>query len=445
MSAFLDLLGQQPVDVLVPGDPAVTARAAALLRPPADRWDDAGADLAALRPEWEGLGGDSFRNRQRLTADGWRSAAECLRTARRALLGFSDVLAAAQSTAGHAAAQFEAGMVAAANAAAETFEAATRAVGVPQVPFVVPPRALLAAMPAGRELRDEAVSMLEAARESVRSAGAAAAGQLDEAGVLPWGGVGLGMPEDADADPTGMGDHHPLDGPVGLDDDDLGLDNLFQGGIGDCWFLAGAGAVAAADPDWIREHIQPQPDGSYQVTFYEERDGELVPVTVTVDASAIDNGVRGADGEPSWASIYEKAAAVHFGGDYDDISGGHSQDALELVTGQRSETHDDVDLSDIRDGLRDGRIYTVSTENGDTFNPFDDEVDDDRIVPNHAYVIDQVADHDGDGELEVHVVNPWGPDGGQLDGEFRHGDLWLTEQQFHESFDHTSSVPGRRP
>ena len=229
--------------------------------------------------------------------------------------------------------------------------------------------------------------------------------------MLPWGGVGLGGSGDSVDNPTGMGNHDPLDGPVGLTDDDLSLANLFQGGIGDCWFLAGAGAVAASDPDWIREHIQPQPDGSYEVTFYEERDGELVPVTVTVEASTIENGARGDDGVPSWASIYEKAAAAHFGGEYDDISGGHSQDALELVTGRQSETHGDVSLSDIRDGIDDGRIYTVSTETGPgSLNPFDDEVDDDRIVPNHAYIIDEVREVDG--ELQVHVVNPWGPDGG---------------------------------
>lgn len=442
MSAFTDLLAERPVDELVPGDPAATARAGAALRPVADRWNDAGADLAAVRPDWEGVAADSFRARQRLDVDGWQSAAECLGRARAALLDFSDTLTAAKTTAGAAIMQFEAGLRVAADDAAARVEAAARAAGVSSLPFVAPPRFVLAMLPAGRDLRDGAVQMLEGARDDVRAAGSAAASRLDSAGVLPWGGTGLGGTGDTVDDPTGMGDHTALDGPVGLTDEDLSLANLFQGAIGDCWFLAGAGAVAAADPDWIREHIQPQPDGSYEVTFYEERDGDLVPVTVTVDASTIEDGVHGAGETPSWASIYEKAAAAHYGGEYDDIAGGHSQDALELVTGRRSETHDDVSLSDIRDGLDDGRIYTVSTETGPgSLNPFDEEVDDDRIVPNHAYVIDEVREVDG--ELQVHVVNPWGPDGGTFDDEFRNGDLWLTEQQFHESFDDTSSIPGR--
>ena len=69
MSAFLDLLLQHPVDDLVPGDPTATARAGASLRPVADSWNDASADLTAIRPDWDGLGGDGFRKRQQLDAE----------------------------------------------------------------------------------------------------------------------------------------------------------------------------------------------------------------------------------------------------------------------------------------------------------------------------------------------------------------------------------------
>ena len=85
-------------------------------------------------------------------------------------------------------------------------------------------------------------------------------------------------------DPTGKGDHDPLDGPVDLSDDAFDLSQIVQGQIGDCWFLASAAAVGANDPDFIRDHIQYNPDGSYTVTLYE--DGE--PVEVRVDASTID-------------------------------------------------------------------------------------------------------------------------------------------------------------
>ena len=57
-------------------------------------------------------------------------------------------------------------------------------------------------------------------------------------------------------------------------------------------------------------------------------------------------------------------------------------------------------------------------------------------------MIDEVRTN-ADGELEVHVVNPWGPDGGSFDDTHRDGDMWLTEDQLHGSFDDVYSVSGR--
>ena len=240
-------------------------------------------------------------------------------------------------------------------------------------------------------------------------------------------------------DPTGKGDHDPLDGPVDLSDDAFDLSQIEQGQIGDCWFLASAAAVGANDPDFIRDHIQHNPDGSYTVTLYE--DGE--PVDVRVDASTIDEGVTGPDGEPTWLSIYEKAAASHMGGDYDDIDSDQISRGLEMITGRDTDSDGDRGLDDIRDDLDDGRTLVVSTESDSEsgWNPFDTAVDDDNVVPNHAYVIESVEERDG--ETIVRLVNPWGADGGTgSDGHFKDGVLELTEDEFHENFDTTTSIPG---
>ncbi len=45
--------------------------------------------------------------------------------------------------------------------------------------------------------------------------------------------------------------------------------------------------------------------------------------------------------------------------------------------------------------------------------------------------------------LQIHLRNPWGPDGGCPDGERCYGDLWLTEAEYHINFDDTTSVSGR--
>ena len=280
-------------------------------------------------------------------------------------------------------------------------------------------------------LRDALVDRIEAALER--------AGEIDE--QLLWA-----VPRDSFSDgeqevddPTGKGDHDPLDGPVDLSDDAFDLSQIEQGAIGDCWFLAAAGAVGANDPDFIRDHIQHNPDGSYTVTLYE--DGE--PVHVRVDASTIDDGVTGPNGEPTWLSIYEKAAAAHTGGSYDDIDADQISRGLEMVTGRDTDSDGDRGLDDVRDDLDDGRVLVVSTES-DTesgWNPFDEAVDADNVVPNHAYVIESVTERNG--ETIVRLVNPWGPDGGTgSDGHVKDGVLELTEEEFHENFDDTTSIAG---
>ena len=83
----------------------------------------------------------------------------------------------------------------------------------------------------------------------------------------------------------------------------------------------------------------------------------------------------------------------------------------------------------------------VGTETAPTWWPFDDQIDDNRSGPNHAYIVDDVREIDG--ELKIHVLNPWGPDGGNYDGEHRVGDIWLTEKEYKENFDSVYSVPGK--
>jgi len=445
--AIVDRLGlqaQTPADDLVPGDPGAAEAMAADARTTGERLGDGDATISAITVGWEGDAGTAYRARQRVNADGWVDGASNMDRARKALLTYADVLRDAKKEAAEAVAMFEEGMRLAATQHAEGYEAFSEVMskaGLPVAGYTAPSRAELDQMSAGRSTRDAAVGLLNGAKDSVRTAGDTCATTLDSlSDPMPWSESGLGglaATPGTEGDPDDRGPHDPLTGPVPLDDASLLNDMFSQGQIGDCWFLAGAGSVADADPDWIRDHIRQNSDGSYTVTLYD--DGE--PVDVRVESSVIRDGVRGTDGLPSWISLYEKAAAQHLGGEYDDIAGGHSSDALEMVTGREVETDDDQSLEDIQQGLDDGRIYSVSTETDGSLNPFDDEVDDDRVVPNHAYMIDEVRRND-DGELEVHVVNPWGPDGGSLDGEHKDGDMWLSEDEFHGSFDDVYSVAG---
>lgn len=241
------------------------------------------------------------------------------------------------------------------------------------------------------------------------------------------GGVG-DRPDNPDLS-DGLGDYEDIDGPIDLSDEALDPSQINQGQVGDCWFLASIGSIAGFDPDFIRDHMWENPDGTWTVKMYQ--DGE--PVYIQVEPSVPENGVQDSDGDPSWASIYEKAAAEYFGGSYDDISGDWPDRALEAVTGRPSENLGEASFDDIEEALKNGPVV-ATTENSDkTLWFFGDVVDDtDRVVPNHAYMVRSIftiVDENGDSQRYIEVTNPWGPNGGD-----RFGTYLFTEQEYRDNF-----------
>lgn len=263
---------------------------------------------------------------------------------------------------------------------------------------------------------------------------------------------------------SGRGDSNPPGDPGPLDPDKPDVDvpgdvrndpdagdpsDINQGQIGDCWLLAGIGSVAQVLEregkldEFLEEHMRPvgDPPTHWVVTLYE--DGE--PVEVTVEAKSVDGGVRGADGEPNWLSIYERAAAEHRGGSYDDIDGGFSNEAMELMTGQSADKDGELNFDAIEDKLSDGQAISVGTEDvkDDDFDWVweSDEVNRTDVVPNHAYVVVDVKTND-DGEKVIVLANPWGPSGGYMEGDddLKSGTLELTEDEYKENFDSVYSV-----
>lgn len=449
MTAAADLLARRAPTELVPGDADAADSFAVTLRQHGERFGWAATDYRSVKVDWTGEAADAYRASATTNAVAWEHAADCFVRAATAMAAYADALREARSAAATASLDFEEGMAAADQWARREYDERTSVLedtplehAIP--PYVTPPRVILAALPGGRSLRQRAVAALEGAWATLVSAGDAAATTLRSVTEGYTSGPPYGMTPGTEGNPSGKGEHVPINGPVPTGDDDFDLTRIRQGQIGDCWFVSALGVLGQADPQWLRDHMVLNPDGSYTVTFYQKNDpffGDptYAPVTITVPASVISDGVRDSKtGEPSWASIYEKAAAVFFGGDYDDINGGYGNAALEALTGRSASIHNDYGLADIRDGLARGDVFVTSTETQGSWWPFDDEVDNRAIVPDHLYMIDAVKEVDG--ELQIHVVNPWGPDGGQYDGEQKYGDLWLTEEEFHQNFDHTSSV-----
>ena len=206
-----------------------------------------------------------------------------------------------------------------------------------------------------------------------------------------------------------------------------------QGQVGDCWFLAALGAVAKQNPEFLSEQMKQNDDGTWTVTFYD--DGK--PVEITVNPHSPENAAGDYHGDPNWATIYEKAAAEFFGGDYEDLDRDTSDRAFEAITGNSSESRGELSLSEIQDALRDGPVALGTEAAEDDWLFFFDKVDEAQIVPNHAYIVDNVQMREGEDGVEqlmIHIINPWGP-GGELDGQSKWGEQWITEEQYHDNFD----------
>lgn len=211
------------------------------------------------------------------------------------------------------------------------------------------------------------------------------------------------------------------------DDIDLswpfGPEDINQGGVNDCWWLATLAAYADTPEgaNWLKDHIHDNGNGSYTVTLY--RDGKPIKVTVTDYFPA----VKGKDGrtypygayrgdEPNWVSIFEKArAAMPDTGSYDFVNGFYSVfnkdfgsgGAMETLTGDpahwfsppgphRADTHS---ASELRGDLEEGRPITVTT----AFPGRED------MVNWHVYTV-MAIDEQGN----VALRNPWGPGDGTM-------------------------------
>lgn len=234
--------------------------------------------------------------------------------------------------------------------------------------------------------------------------------------------------------------HQEPDGPIDLDVDRFTSDSINQHGVGDCWFLASLGATARANPEFLRQHIEDNGDGTYTVTMYDQ--GK--PVDITVNGTFNSAGVQGGGGEPNWASIYEKAAAEYMGGSYSDLNGDQPELALEMITGNDAHYDDDASLEDIQAHLAEGPVVVDTKPEKEGWWLFqNDHVEKDTVVPNHSYIVEGVENQEnppGSGDMQpmIHVRNPWGPGAEQNDKAA--GDLWLTRDEFDENFRRTNYV-----
>ncbi|MBB4930792.1 hypothetical protein F4561_001612 [Lipingzhangella halophila] len=188
------------------------------------------------------------------------------------------------------------------------------------------------------------------------------------------------------------------DGQLYGDNGEISSDDIDQGSLNNCWWLAGIGAVADQNPEMIKDMISENDNGTYTVTF---ADGEEVVVTPDIVVDSSGNAEFSDPGSDAvmWPAILEKAHAEREGG-YGETEWGLASDSMELVTGNDVEEvpAGDVTEGQLNDWLTgdDPHAVTLFTLGEDKDNKHED------LVNNHFYIVESVED----GQVELY--NPWG-------------------------------------
>ncbi len=215
-----------------------------------------------------------------------------------------------------------------------------------------------------------------------------------------------------------------LDGPQ--------FNDIDQGSLGDCYFLAALSALADQDPEIITQMITSLGDGTYAIRFYEN--GQEVYLRLDADLPVNAGGSlvyarTGPDGE-IWVPMLEKAYA-HYRYDadsYGSIEGGWMSYAFKDLTGAYTNTRftggSDNDMYNyLSDQLAAGHGVTLGTE---SITPST------LIVSNHAYTV--MDTYTEGGQKYVVVYNVWGVDGVSSPGDRYDGLVTITIGELQDNF-----------
>lgn len=189
--------------------------------------------------------------------------------------------------------------------------------------------------------------------------------------------------------------------------------DIAQGAVGDCYYLATLASFAQADTNIIRQMITDLGDGTYAVRFYDNA-GKEVYVRVDADLPVYSGSnlayAKFGPGNELWVPLVEKAYAFFRtgAGTYASISGGWMSTVYRQITGRtgqdvwlNSNTTDQTVMDTIANALASNKAVTVGSTA--TAGP---------IVGSHAYMVKNIDILSG----IVTVYNPWGYDGRGNDG-----------------------------
>ena len=192
--------------------------------------------------------------------------------------------------------------------------------------------------------------------------------------------------------------------------------DIRQGALGDCYFVAALSSLAVTDPEFIRQMITPLGDGTYAVRFF--RNGQ--ETYLRVDAQLPGSPSYAAltpDGE-LWVALAEKAYAQfrYNANSYASIEGGNSDVVFAEVTGASTSrvyagSYNESSLAQFMQT----HLAAGHALGGGSWSDAGN-----GIVGSHAYTIRSVQASGG--SYTVSLYNPWG------------SSLSISIQDFRESF-----------
>jgi hypothetical protein len=219
-------------------------------------------------------------------------------------------------------------------------------------------------------------------------------------------------------------------------------DDIHQGAVGDCYFLATLSGTAKNDPNRIRQSVVDLGDGTFAVQFQDygtsfiRVDADLPVYSNTTFTYYAHQGTQNS----IWVGVMEKAFAARqvSGGSYNFLNGGEISTALMMLDGQNLTAIKGGDatstLDNIENQLAAGETICAATPNFAPTNGC-------PCIGNHAYTVDRVNylslfRWTSFGLVYYHVPvsitlrNPWGFDGAGTDSNPSDGYVTVTADQY---------------
>ncbi|MCF4970110.1 C2 family cysteine protease [Nostoc sp. CMAA1605] len=224
----------------------------------------------------------------------------------------------------------------------------------------------------------------------------------------------------------------------------ISYEDVNQGVLGDCYFLAGLAATALRTPNVIQSMFIDNGDNTFTVRFYNKGVADFVTVDKflgTLSDGTIAYAKFGAKydnpNNELWVALAEKAyAQINESGwtmgpgsqdrrnSYQAINGGYTGYAMTDITGliTQYDSLDSYDMNAIVTGFNQGKMITFSSKTTGVAN---------NIVSQHAYVL---VGYDSSTQ-KFRLFNPWGTNGG-YDSQFvfKNGFLDLTFSELVRNF-----------